>query len=243
MPIEKHLVEFHSSVAVIFSPKVNRLFMSVYEKGYPQRAYRNKPNTIGGNPSVVNGIRDLGPLVTLERELREEINPDHPEELEFGYTELWAPREQIRLIRDSVLENLDINSKFRDYFVNIKRIGSPEEKMNLPGSGIFSVFCSQISQATLDCLEYNINTMRRTITEGYAGTFTIDQLVKAAKIDPYQISCAHLTPIILNDFFFPINRISHPGNITVKSTDNVRNSYENYLNDNNLEHKDSWLRR
>ena len=236
MPIEKHLVEFHPSVAVISNFR-DRLFMSVYEKGYPQRAYRNKPNTQGGNPSIAEGDRYYSPLSTLNRELSEEINPDHPEELKFGYTELWAPREDIKLIRDDVLSRIE---SIKDYFVNIERIGGPEEKMNLPGKGIFSVFYSEISIEAFDCLEYNINTMRRINTEGYAGTFTIDQLINAGKRDPNKISCAHLTPIILNDMFNA--NIPHPGNITVKYTDKIRNSYEDYLNDNSLEHKDSWLK-
>ena len=235
--MKKHLVEFHPSVAVISNPREDRFFMTVYEKGYPQRAYRNKPNTPGGNPSVINGVRDYSPLSTLERELNEEINPDHPEELKFGYTELWAPKEDIRLIRDDVLAG--IRDKI-DYFVNIERIGSPEEKMNISGKGIFSVFYSKMSLEAFDCLEYNLNTMRRINTEGYAGTFTIDQLVRASERDPKKISCAHLTPIILNDMFKSI--IPHPGNIIVKHTDRVRNSYEDYLNDNDLEHRDSWLR-
>lgn len=73
--------------------------------GYPKEAYRLLANNIGGTPERDDRV----PENVLIKEIYEEFDPNPPEEKKFVRKILWAPKKDIRLIRNGLLSKIEKN--------------------------------------------------------------------------------------------------------------------------------------
>jgi hypothetical protein len=212
----KKILDAHPSVTIAYCNN-GKLLMSVYDAGYPQVSYRFSANNIGGNPSK----KDVSPAATLIREVSEEFSPEHKEKTNFNETVLWAEKSDIELIRKSLIKSV----LYQDFLVNVKQL--PNDTTTKSGYAIFSAFEVEIPIEVMEIAESNIRRCRRLCTEGLTGVFTLDELAN----DPIKgnLSTAHATAPILNDFFN--SKIPYPSEIKASPRGNVRDFYDDYLNE------------
>ena len=220
---KKNPVNEHPSVVIAYSEDVGKLLLSIYDCTYPHRAYRCAANNIGGNPGSDDGNSiesDQSPIDVLRREIKEEFNPDHGgKKIHWGLVD-WAEKDDIELLRDSLLTNIEPHSDF--YF----EIGTFPDGPTKLIKGICSVFSTSISEQVILCVERNGRGKhyRHLSTEGLVDTFTLDELVKSPKGNA---ATAYATAPILNHRFE--SRIRFPDEVSAKPIGQPRESFEEYL--------------
>jgi hypothetical protein len=214
--MEKQVLRYHPSVLIIQKDKTQDLLMGVYDDTYPLVAYRNSANLIGGNPSS----KDKNPRDVLLREIAEELNVNP------GKEDYFAPGEDIKEIRNTILSNL---LPFKDFFFHFGEIKGGRKEYKAIGSAFY---CS-IDRKIFDIAKKNIDNGKRLTTEGRIGVFNLEQLIKGGKF-----STAHLTAPILGDYF-NVN-MPYPEEIKFISLSLPRDSFEEYLSDFNYE--EGWRR-
>lgn len=214
----KITLDAHPSVVVAYAGTKGKLLMAVYDGGYPQVSYRFSANNIGGNPSPNDG----SPNAVLTKEVREEYNPLHGEKTDFGETVLWAPKEDISLIQDSLLKNI---LPFQDFLVSAKQL--PNDPTTKNYTAVYSAFYTVLPTEVIEAAESNLRRCRRLSPEGLTGVFTLDELAN----DPVKgdLSTAHATAPILNRFFG--SKIPYPSQLTAEPIGQVRDSFRDYLTD------------
>lgn len=228
----KTTLDGQPSVAIAFCEPKRKLLMAVYDGGYNQVSYRFSANNIGGNPNPGKG--DTGPRVTLSREIGDEYDPNHGEKNKFGQSVVWAPQQDIQLIRDALMKH---SVPYQDFLVRTRQF--PFDPTTYTYDAIFSSFLALIPEEAIECAEDNIGNLpldlcKRMSTEGLTGVFTLDQLAN----DPVKgkLSTAHATAQVLNHFFESRNhiftpKIPFPSEMTSEPIGQVRNSYQDYLCD------------
>ena len=212
----KEKSDCHPSVVVAYSKDVGKFLMSVYDEGYPRKAYRLSANNIGGNPEP----KDTTTENVLLREISEEFDPNHPEEKMYVGKVDWASKEDIRLVRNGLLGNVQ---PLQDFMVR-----QPEviEGGNKPYQGVYSVFYTSINGEVIECVEKNLKDKKNIVTEGNIGVFTLGQLAKSPR---GEFSTAHVTAHILNWKYK--SNIPHPKQISAEPIGLPRRSYNNYTDD------------
>jgi len=215
----KPTLDAHPSVTIAHCPENGKLLMAVYDAGYKQVSYRFSANNIGGNPSPEDG----SPINVLFKEINEEYNPNHGEKTQFGETVLWAPREDISLIRDRLIDRV---VPYQDFLVNAVQF--PNDNTTATYTAIFSAFYSEISEEAIETAESNLRRVRRLSPEGLTGVFTLDEL--ANDLMKGNLSTAHATPPILNHFF-NTNIIPYPSELKAEPIGQVRDAFRDYLSD------------
>lgn len=214
----KRTVEVHPSVTIAYCTEKEKLLMAVYDSGYSQVSYRFSANNIGGNPNPKDG----NPRNVLIREIREEYNPEHGEKTNFGEAVLWAQKEDISFVRDSLLKGL---KPYKDFFVTAIQL--PEDPTTKNYHGIYSTFYSEVPKEAIEIVESNLRKCRRLSSEGLTGVFTLEELAK----DQVKggLSTAHGTALVLNDYFD--TKIPYPEQLKAESLGTPRNSFGAYLFD------------
>jgi len=203
--MEKPILKYHPSLLIVQKEKTNELLMSIYDNTYPLITYRNSANLIGGNPS----FKDKNPKEVLLREISEELNIDSENIKNF------APKEDIKIIRESILSGI---IPFSDFFFQVDDILGGRKGYNAIGS----VFYSKINNKIFKIVKKNLNQEREITTEGMIGIFNLEQLIKGGKF-----STAHLTAPILNEFFKV--SIPYPKEIKFSRFSFPKESFENYF--------------
>lgn len=212
---EKRKLDAHPSVLIAYSAEADKLLMSVYDEGYPRKAYRLSANLIGGNPEA----GDSSPENVLIKEISEEFNPNHTAEKKFVGLVAWARQEDIRLIRSKLLAELE---PFQDFFV----VGGEIPGGNKPYMGVYSTFIARISGGVIELAERNIKDRKNLTTEGLVGVFSIGELAKHLK---GEFSTAHATAPILNYRFG--SSIPYPKALTAEPIGMPRRSFKDYTCD------------
>jgi len=213
--------DHHPSVAIIKSVHKGTTYLvfSAYDETYPQLSYRSKPNNLGGNPNRRVHPSDTCPENTLLREiLLEEVDPNHPPEVEFGETGIWAAPSKIRFIRNSITANL---RPYQDFLFSAKQFAN--DKTTKTYAAIFSVFHSLLPEEDFECIKECVDRQERVVTEGNMTYRTIDSLLKG----PLPIA-AHATPHILNDYY-GVNIPVNPELQTTALNHEPLRTYEDYL--------------
>ncbi|MBI2628997.1 hypothetical protein HYW74_02865 [Candidatus Pacearchaeota archaeon] len=161
--MDKLKARYHSPVVIIGSQTSDNLFMSRYDDGYPFNLYRGAFNPFGGNPTVKERERGLGPLETLSREIEEEIDPA------ASIDSNWLPQEKILTLQKSVLKGL---IPVVDLYVNAPQVegGRPVHQF------IYSVFQTSIPEGNIEIARQGIEEGKKIITEGFPGITTLDDL-------------------------------------------------------------------
>jgi hypothetical protein len=208
----KRTVFAHPSVVIIESPQ-KKLLMSVYDGGYPvSTVCRYAANLMGGNPNAAT----LSPRDTIQREIREEIDPKYKNWNEKN----WAPKEDIKTIRDAVLDNIEPLADFFIHAMHVKRDNSVKWY-----DALFSVYQSKVSDDIIHGVEFNLINRKSIVNEGLAGIFTLDILENRGIY-----GTAHGTPLILNDRFGA--KIPVPeGVYAEKLSTPIRERFEDYLDE------------
>jgi len=212
--MEKIKLNAHPSVVVVHF--LDDFLFSLYDEGYPKKAYRLSANNIGGNPEPY----DVSPENLLIKEIAEEFDPNHPIEKPHVGKVDWASQEDIRFIRGGLLERI---VPMQDFLVR-----QPEviEGGNNPYQGIYSAFYAEVSSLVIGCVDRNIQRGKNIPTEGIAGIYTLRQLENHPR---GEFSTAHITAHILNWKFG--SKIPHPKQITAEPIGLPRNTYDDYLSD------------
>ena len=163
--MDKLKARYHSPVVIIGSQTSDKLFMSRYDDGYPFTLYRGAFNPFGGNPTVNERERGLGPLETLSREIQEEIDPA------ASIDSTWLPQEKILTLQKSVLREL---KPVVDLYVNAPQVegGRPAHQF------IYSVFKTSIPEGDIEIARKGIEEDKKIITEGFPGVARLDALRK-----------------------------------------------------------------
>ena len=163
--MDKIQARYHSPVVIISAPVSRELFMSRYDDGYPFTLYRGAFNPFGGNPTVNERERGLGPLETLSREIQEEIDPA------ASIDSTWLPQEKILTLQKSVLREL---KPVVDLYINAPQVegGRPAHQF------IYSVFQSIIPEEDIELAKRAVDEGKKIITEGFPGVTRLDALRK-----------------------------------------------------------------
>ncbi|MDO8509326.1 MAG: hypothetical protein Q7S27_06625 [Nanoarchaeota archaeon] len=224
--MEKIEIGGHPSTMFIRCDKnPNLVILGGYDGGYPRIIYASAPNLLGGNPEQADKVR--GPYDVLKREVEEEISRGSNDKDWKGRPIQWANDADIKLIRDSILEN---TSSYGDYLVvqdgimGKRRDTNEKVRLGDLGTYINSVYKASIGQDVLECIQDNINAGKRFYTEGFVGIHNMKQLEAAG-----EFSTAHATAPILN-YYFGTN-IPSPPEIKVSKVGNVRQLYSHYSED------------
>ena len=175
----------HPSVVVARCEGSNKFLFSVYDEGYPKKAYRLSANNIGGNPEPHHN----SPEQVLIHEIAEEFDPNHPLEKKFVGAVNWASKGHIRLIRNGLLGKI---YPLQDFFVSQKEV---IEGGNAPHTAVYSVFGTSISEEVIGYVERCLKDGRNIPTGGLVGVYTLDQLTNSPR---GEFSTAHITAHILN---------------------------------------------
>lgn len=214
--MSKQRLDAHPSVVIAYSPKVEKLLMSVYDEGYPRKAYRLSANNIGGNPEPY----DISPENTLIKEIAEEFNPNHQEEKQHVGRVLWANEEDIRSVRNNLVAKL---MPLQDFLAVQKEI---IDGGNKPYVAIYSAFYTEIPEQVINSIDIGLKNNQNFVTEGLIGVFSLNELEDNPR---GEFSTAHLTAHILNWKFG--SKILHPIQLTAEPLGMPRKSYESYLSD------------
>ncbi len=212
MPKQK--LDAHPSVVVV--REFNEFLFSVYDQGYPRKAYRLSANNMGGNPEPY----DVSPERTLIKEIAEEFDPNHPVEKTFVGKVDWASDEDIRFIRNGLFSGL---RPLQDFFVQQKE---PIEGGNKPYTAIYSAFYSEVPFFIIEKVRENLRNGKNIPTEGLVGVFTLEDLANSPR---GEFSTAHITAHILNWKYG--SKIPHPKQLTAEPIGLPRKSYKDYLSD------------
>lgn len=212
----KIILDAHPSVVVAHCEDLGQFLFSVYDTGYPRKAYRLSANNIGGNPEPYN----ISPEQVLIHEIAEEFDPNHDKEKKFVGEVNWASEEDIRFIRNGLLGKIEPLEDFR--VIQNKEIDGG----NAPYKAIFSVFYTSISGEVIECAEKNIRDGRNVPTEGLIGVYTLDELAKSSR---GEFSTAHITAHILNWKYG--SSIPHPKQLSADPIGLPRKSFKDYTTD------------
>jgi len=212
MPKER--LDCHPSVVVVRG--LDEFLFSIYDEGYPRKAYRLSANNIGGNPESY----DVSPERTLIKEIAEEFDPNHPEEKPHVGKVNWASEEDIRFVRNGLLGNV---VPLQDFFVSQKE---PIEGGNKPYTGIYSAFYAEVPFFIIENVLRNIKNEKNIPTEGISGVFRLEDLEKSPR---GEFSTAHITAHILNWKYG--SKILHPKQLIAEPIGLPRKSYNAYLSD------------
>jgi len=106
----KEKLDAHPSGAICCCRKAEKFLFSVYDQGYPKKAYRMSANMIGGNPEP----GDISPEIVLIKEISEKLDPNHASEKKFVGKVKWASEADIRLIRNGLLGGIQ---PMQDFFI------------------------------------------------------------------------------------------------------------------------------
>jgi len=201
---------YHSPVVVITSSESGKLFMARYDSTYPFVLYRNSFNPFGGNPTIIEREQGFGPLETLTREIKEEIDPN------YSQSEEWVNPLDILSLQNNILSNL---RPVIDLYINAPQVegGRPAHKF------IYSVFQSKIPESSIEVVEKAIKCNKKLVTEGNFGVTNLNNLKKG------EDQLAHTSALIFKYLFndregFPC---LVPG-ATAEPLGNPRNSYKDY---------------
>ncbi len=210
------------SVVIAHCDTKNKLLMAVYDAGYKQVSYRFSANNIGGNPDCEKHPTDTSPNNVLVREVGEEYNSHHRGMTKFGETVLWAPKEDIELIKDELINGA---RPYQDFLVRAVQL--PNDPTTRNYTAIYSGFESEVSVSVIEAIESNLRRCRRLSTEGLTGVFTLDELAN----DPLKgnLSTAHATAPMINRLLGC--RIPYPSQLTAEAIGQVRASFREYLVD------------
>ena len=208
-------IDAHPSVIIAYCRALGKLLFSVYDAGYPKKAYCGSANNIGGNPEAT----DVGPESLLIREIAEEFNPNHPDKKQHVGEVKWANAADIRRIRNGLLGDIRPS---QDFFVRQEGI---IEGGNKPYTCLYSVFCALLPIEVIEIAERNIAEGKHLMTEGNAGVFTLEQLTNSPR---GEFSTAHATPHSLNHVFEGA-KIPHPKQITAEPIGLPKRTYADYV--------------
>ena len=111
----KVILDAHPSVVVAHCEELKKFLFSVYDNGYPRKAYRGSANNIGGNPEP----SDISPQGVLINEISEEFDPNHPKEKKYVGAVSWASKENITRIRNELLGTF---TNLQDFLVIQKEV-------------------------------------------------------------------------------------------------------------------------
>ena len=163
--MDKLKARYHSPVVIIGSQTSDNLFMSRYSPGYPFTLYIGAFNPFGGNPTVEEREKGLGPLETLFREVKEEIDPG------AATDSTWLSQKNIQNLQEAILEDLN---PLVDLYVDAPQIegGRPAHQF------IYSVFRSNISEENIEIVRKGIEEGKKIITEGFPGITSLGSLRK-----------------------------------------------------------------
>lgn len=212
----KKLLDAHPSVLVAYSPEAKKFLMGVYDQTYPKIAYRGSANNLGGNPEE----SDSSPEQVLLKEIFEEFNPAHlNEKKHLGKVE-WALDSDIRLVRNSLLGNIE---PYQDFLVIAGEIPGGQK----PYTAIYSAFYNEISGRAIEIAEKNIRENRHLTTEGVVGVFTLEDLCSS---DKKEFSTAHAAAPIINYKFNGAN-IPYPSALTAEPIGQTKKFFKDYLTD------------
>jgi hypothetical protein len=207
-------LDAHPSIVVVRS--LNEFLFSVYDEGYPRRAYRLSANNIGGNPEPYS----VSPENVLITEISEEFDPNHPiEKAHIGKVD-WASEEDIRFIRSGLLSRI---TPLQDFFVQQREV---IEGGNKPYTAIYSAFYSEVPLFIIENVKENLKNGKNIPTEGLVGVYTLRQLEDHPR---GEFSTAHITAPILNWKFG--SKIPHPKQLTAEPIGLPRRSFKDYLSD------------
>ncbi len=214
MPKER--LDCHPSVVVAYSAMEKKFLMSIYDEGYPRKAYRLSANNIGGNPEAEDRI----PENLLLKEIAEEFDPNHSEEKQHVGKVLWAPDYHIRFIRNGLMAKVQ---PLQDFLVR-----QPEviEGGNKPYQGIYSVFHTTLCGDVIEMIEDGLSKQYNFTTEGLLGVFSLEDLEESPR---GEFSTAHITAHILNWKYG--SKIPHPKQLTAEPIGLPRKTYRDYLSD------------
>jgi len=208
-------IDAHPSVVIAYEPVSEKLMFVAYDEGYPKVAYRLSVNLIGGNPEATDSI----PENVLIKEVSEEFDPNHPEEKKKVGKVLWAPSEDIRIIRNTLLSNI---KPYQDFYTVIGEITGG----NKPHTAIFSTFQTIIDDKTVYLAERSMEDRTHVTTEGLLRVHTLEQLAKSER---GEFATAHITAPILNHRFGC--HLSFPSVVRVEAMGLPRRTYESYRTD------------
>ena len=212
----KTKLDAHPSVVVVHNLETHKFLFSVYDNGYPKKAYRLSANLIGGNPES----HDTSPETTLIREICEEIDPNHLEEKKFVGKVKWANNETIRRVRNGIFADF---IPFQDFLVTQDGV---IEGGNKPYTAIYSAFYSGIDSNALVHIE---NAITRDLTMTTEGSLRVCTLEDLAKSERGEFSTAHATAPILKHMFD--YKIPFPKQIHAEAIGLPKKSFRDYLVD------------
>lgn len=212
--MEKIKLDAHPSVVVVRS--LDEFLFSIYDEGYPKKAYRLSANNIGGNPEPY----DVSPENVLIKEIAEEFDPNHPVEKMYVGKVDWVSDKDIRFIRGGLLENI---VPLQDFLVIQKDV---IEGANKPYQAIYSAFYTEVSPLVIENVKENIKMGKNIPTEGLIGVYTLKQLEEHSK---GEFGTAHITAQILNWKFG--SKIPHPKQIIVEPIGLPRKTFKDYIID------------
>ena len=204
----------HPSVMVVRS--LDEFLFSIYDEGYPKKAYRLSANNIGGNP----GLYDVSPEGVLIKEVAEELDPNHPEEKMYVGKVNWASEEDIRFIRNGLLAQVQ---PLQDFLVRQEGI---IEGGNKPYTAIYSAFYAEVPFFVIENVKRNLRNGKNIPTEGLMGVYSLKQLEEHPR---GEFGTAHITAHILNWKFG--SNIPHPKQITTETIGLPRKSFKDYTCD------------
>ena len=207
----KRNVRFHSPLVIPISPN-GRIFTGRYDSGYPFTRYRDTHNPLGGNPTVAERDSGKGPLDTLIREIREEIDPSA-----INTEQSWADSKDIQTVQEAILKNL---AAFQDFYMQVPDL---KEQGGRPAHNwIGSLYIAKVSNEIIDIVAENIKNGRRLLTEGYAGVTDINALESGRD------KIAHSSGLILS-YAFDRNIPCLATGATLKPIGMPRKSFSDYF--------------
>lgn len=215
--MEKIRIEGHPSMVIVYpDDSEDEVILGGYDGGYRRLAYKSRPNLLGGNPFEKDRIK--GPKDVLIRELTEEL--DKGEELDWkGRKIVWASKQEIDAIRNSIIKNINPYSDFLYEAVPLE--GAIKEKI----TAIYSVFISRIPREIVEIIRLNFKEGKKMTTEGFLGIYFLRSLALAG-----EYSTANATGKILSDYFKVL--ISSPDEIKItKLATPIREKFKDYLSD------------
>ena len=215
-------IKIHNHASVIVAYRGREILSNMYDGTYPKEIWRNRINFIGGGQSQ----EDKSPRDLLCREIHEEFSLKDREAGAYDQTvsdivgdgqgapiiQNFAPKEDIDVIRNNMLDNL---RPYSDFLVSI-----PAYKKKPQFQILFGVYSWEIPEGVFKIAERNINQGKSLVNEGFLTISDLDGIVQGMPLTAWG------TGLILEDFF-NINVPNKEG-VSLKKLGFPKDSFEEY---------------
>lgn len=176
--MKKQKISHHAGCIILEASQTPEFLFNIYDNGYPIKMCHGKLNLLGGGKNS----DDYSPESLVKREINEEFsmaaNDKLDEVLEANagkypllHIENFAPQEDIKRIRNAVLENIKL---YGDFLVTFK---TKEQGLNFKyPDTIFSIFYSKLPQEIFEITRINLENGKSLVNDSFLKIASVDDL-------------------------------------------------------------------